>query len=49
MPNIKRYEQQFLDTLKDIFIGAKVEGDSGYINLCASNPVTTPKASSLNS
>jgi len=33
MPNIKRYEQQFLDALKDIFIGAKVEGDSGYINL----------------
>lgn len=28
-----RYEQQFLDALKDIFIGAKVEGESGYINL----------------
>ena len=27
------YEQQFLNALKDIFIGAKVEGDSGYINL----------------
>lgn len=27
------YEQQFLDALKDIFVGAKVEGDSGYINL----------------
>ena len=27
------YEQQFLDELKSIFIGAKVEGDSGYINL----------------
>lgn len=27
------YEQQFLDALKSIFIGAKVEGDSGYINL----------------
>lgn len=27
------YEQQFLDALKAIFIGAKVEGDSGYINL----------------
>ncbi len=27
------YEQQFLDALKDIFIGAKVEGASGYINL----------------
>ena len=33
MPKINRYEQQFLDALKDIFIGAKVEGDSGYINL----------------
>jgi len=28
-----RYEQQFLDALKSIFIGAKVEGESGYINL----------------
>lgn len=27
------YEQQFLDALKSIFIGAKVEGESGYINL----------------
>jgi adenine-specific DNA-methyltransferase len=27
------YEQQFLDALKSIFVGAKVEGDSGYINL----------------
>jgi len=26
-------EQKFFDTLKDIFIGAKVEGESGYINL----------------
>ena len=33
MPSINRYEQQFLDALKDIFVGAKVEGDSGYINL----------------
>jgi len=33
MPQTNRYEQQFLDALKDIFIGAKVEGDSGYINL----------------
>ncbi|MBI5290618.1 MAG: hypothetical protein HY872_01940, partial [Chloroflexi bacterium] len=31
-PN-NRYEQQFLDALKSIFIGAKVEGESGYINL----------------
>ena len=27
------YEQQFLDALKSIFIVAKVEGESGYINL----------------
>ena len=27
------YEQQFLEALKSIFIGAKVEGESGYINL----------------
>jgi adenine-specific DNA-methyltransferase len=27
------YEQKFLDSLKDIFVGAKVEGESGYINL----------------
>jgi len=33
MPQTNRYEQQFLDALQDIFIGAKVEGDSGYINL----------------
>lgn len=33
MPQTNRYEAQFLDALKDIFIGAKVEGDSGYINL----------------
>jgi len=33
MPQANRYEGQFLDALKSIFIGAKVEGDSGYINL----------------
>lgn len=33
MPPNKRYEQQFLTALKDIFAGAKVEGDSDYINL----------------
>jgi hypothetical protein len=33
MAQTNRYEQQFLDALKDIFVGAKVEGDSGYINL----------------
>jgi len=26
-------EQKFYNALKDIFIGAKVEGESGYINL----------------
>jgi hypothetical protein len=26
-------EQKFFNTLRDIFIGAKVEGESGYINL----------------
>lgn len=26
-------EQQFYDALRDLFVGAKVEGDSGYINL----------------
>ena len=26
-------EQRFYDALKDIFVGAKVEGESGYINL----------------
>ena len=26
-------EQRFFDALKDIFVGAKVEGESGYINL----------------
>jgi adenine-specific DNA-methyltransferase len=31
--HIMTYEQQFLDALKSIFIGAKVEGESGYINL----------------
>lgn len=33
MPQSNRYEQQFLDALRDIFVGAKVEGESGYINL----------------
>lgn len=26
-------EQKFFDALRDIFIGAEIEGDSGYINL----------------
>jgi len=29
----KNSEQRFFDALKDVFIGAEVEGDSGYINL----------------
>ena len=33
MPSPKKHEQQFLNALRDIFVGAKVEGDSGYINL----------------
>lgn len=27
------FEQKFLDALRNIFVGAQVEGDSGYINL----------------
>lgn len=26
-------EKKFYDALKDIFVGAKIEGKSGYINL----------------
>lgn len=33
MPSPKKHKQQFLNALRDIFVGAKVEGDSGYINL----------------
>ncbi len=33
MAQSNRYEQEFLDALRDIFVGAKVEGESGYINL----------------
>ncbi len=33
---IKDYhEQQFFNALNDIFVGAKIEGESGYINLMA--------------
>lgn len=28
-----RHESKFYKALRDIFIGAKVEGESGYINL----------------
>jgi len=30
---MEKNEQLFYDTLKDIFIGAKIEGDSGFVNL----------------
>jgi len=33
MIDMKKNEKQFLNALRDIFIGAKVEGDSGYVNL----------------
>ncbi len=33
MTDSKKYEKQFYNALRDIFIGAKVEGDSGYVNL----------------
>ena len=33
MPQPNRYEQQFLDALRDIFVGAEVEGELGFINL----------------
>ena len=26
-------EQKFFNALRDVFVGAKVEGESGYINL----------------
>lgn len=33
MPKLDRHEQKFLNALRDIFVGAKIEGESGYINL----------------
>ncbi len=33
MPTANRHEQQFLDKLRDVFVGAEIEGDSGYVNL----------------
>ncbi len=33
MPDLKKFEKQFFAALRDIFVGAKVEGDSGYVNL----------------
>jgi adenine-specific DNA-methyltransferase len=33
MAQTNKFEKQFLNALRDIFVGAKVEGDSGYVNL----------------
>lgn len=33
MPAKNKYETLFFNALRDLFVGAKVEGDSGYINL----------------
>ncbi len=33
MKETNKFEKQFLGALRDIFVGAKVEGDSGYVNL----------------
>ena len=33
MPDAKKFEKQFFNALRDIFVGAKVEGESGYVNL----------------
>jgi adenine-specific DNA-methyltransferase len=33
MKETNKFEKQFLDALRDIFVGAKVEGNSGYVNL----------------
>ncbi|MBP9503433.1 MAG: hypothetical protein KBF17_14830 [Candidatus Promineofilum sp.] len=33
MSKLDRHEQKFLNALRDIFVGAKIEGESGYINL----------------
>src|SRR3990172_7177945 len=33
MPDPRKFEKQFFAALRDIFVGAKVEGDSGYVNL----------------
>lgn len=35
MPVKDQYEQKFFKALNDIFVGAKIEGDSGFINLMA--------------
>lgn len=33
MSSVNRHEQQFLNALREVFVGAQVEGESGYINL----------------
>lgn len=33
MTSQNRHEQKFFDALRDIFVGAEIEGDSGFINL----------------
>ena len=33
MAETNKFEKLFLNALRDIFVGAKVEGDSGYVNL----------------
>ncbi len=33
MKDTMKFEKQFFNALRDIFVGAKVEGDSGYVNL----------------
>ncbi len=33
MPAPKKHENQFFNALRDIFVGAKVEGDFGFVNL----------------
>lgn len=33
MPKTTYFEQQFFNALRDIFVGATIEGESGYINL----------------
>jgi len=32
-PEMKKHEQQFYKALQDLFVVAKIKGDSGYINL----------------
>ena len=33
MPKTTYFEQQFFDALRNIFVGATIEGESGFINL----------------